>query len=163
MVWLSHTDLFQFWFEHCGYMWRIGLPNVSPNYVIRLIGWFKLVRLRASGCHCRKMQKNNKFGAKILIWQQLLAEKNCWWKFLSGVGTSPRECHLPLKVIDLCRPCITSHNSVADGVKPEHASHTIDICLVVTACVGLNQKPHHYVSLKPLFDLAMCDVFSKMF
>ena len=68
------------------------------------------------------MQRNNKFGAKLLIWRQLLAKKKMLMKFLSGVGTSPRECHLPLKVIDSCRPCITSHNSVADGVKPEHTS-----------------------------------------
>ena len=102
------------------------------------------------------MQRNNKFGAKILIWLQLLAKKN-----IAGENFClALERHLQLKVIDSCRP---SHNSVADGVKPEHASHTSDICLVVNACVGLNQKLHNYVSLKPLFDLAMCDVFSKMF
>ena len=86
------------------------------------------------------MQRNNKFGAKILIWRQLLAKKNAGENFCLAL-----ERHLPLKVIDLCRPCITSHNSVAaaDGVKPEHASHTSDICLVVNACVGLNQKLHH--------------------
>ena len=32
---------------------------------------------------------------------------------------------------------LISHNLVADGVKPEHASHTSDICHVVTACVML--------------------------
>ena len=101
---------------------------------------------------------------------KILAQKyqfgdNYWRKKIAGENFClALERHLPLKVIDSCRPCITSHNSVADGVKPEHdASHTSDICLVVNACVGLNQKLHHYVSLKPLFDLAMCDVFSKMF
>ena len=90
---------------------------------------------------------------------------NYWRKKIAGENFClALERHLPLKVIDSCCPCITSHNSVADGVKPEHdASHTSDICLVVNASVGLNQKLHHYVSLKPLFDLAMCDVFSKMF
>ena len=31
------------WFEDCGYMRHKCLPNVSPNHVIRPIGWFKLV------------------------------------------------------------------------------------------------------------------------
>ena len=97
----------------------------SPDWLIQTC--HQSARVCASGCHCRKMQRNNKFGAKILIWRQLLAKKKLLVKFLSGVGTSPRECHLPLKVIDSCRPCITSHNSVADGVKPEHASHTSDM------------------------------------
>ena len=155
------------WFEHCGYMWLIGLTNVSPNYVIRLIGWFKLV-INLPGfalvvAIVSKCKEIINLAQKYSFGDNYWRKKNCWWKFLSGVGTSHRECHLPLKDIDLWRPCITSHNSVADGVRPEHASHTSDICLVVTACVGLNQKLHHYVSLKTLFDLAMCDVFSKMF
>ena len=97
----------------------------SPDWLIQTC--HQSARVCASGCHCHKMQKKNKFGAKILIWRQLLAKKKLLVKFLSGVGTSPRECHLPLKVIDLCRPCITSHNSVADGVKPEHASPRLAI------------------------------------
>ena len=53
-----------------------------------------------------------------------------WRKKIAGENFClALERHLPLKVIDSCRPCITSHNSVADGVKPEHdASHTSDIC-----------------------------------
>ena len=31
------------WFEHCGYMWHICLPNASQSYVIRPIGWFNIV------------------------------------------------------------------------------------------------------------------------
>ena len=141
-----------YWFTKC-----VTKLCDSPDWLIQTCHQF--ARVRASGCHCRKMQRNKKFGAKISIWRQLLAKKIAGENFCLAL-----ERHLPLKVIDSCRPCITSHNSVADGVKPEHdASHTSDICLVVNACVGLNQKLHHYVSLKPLFDLAMCDVFSKMF
>ena len=38
---------------------------------------FKLMdsRVHASDRHCRKMRRNNKFGAKIIIWRQLLVEK----------------------------------------------------------------------------------------
>ena len=31
------------WFEHCGYMWHICLPNASQSHVIRPIGWFNIV------------------------------------------------------------------------------------------------------------------------
>ena len=141
-----------YWFTKC-----VTKLCDSPDWLIPTC--HQSARVRASGCHCCKMQRNDKFGAKILIWRQLY-----WQKKIAGENFClALERHLPLKVIDSCRPCITSHNSVADGVKPEHASHTSDICLVVNAWVGLNQKLHHYVSLKPLFDLAMCDVFSKMF
>ena len=140
-----------YWFTKC-----VTKLCDSPDWLIQTC--HQSARVRVSGCHCSKMQRNNKFGAKILIWRQLLAKKNAGENFCLVLVR-----HLPLKVIDLCCPCITSHNSVADGVKLEHASHTPDICLVVNACVGLNKKLHHYVSLKTLFDLAMCDVFSKMF
>ena len=58
---------------------------------------------------------------------------------------------------------LTSHNSVADGVKPEHDSHTSDICHVVTACVGLNQKLCHHVSLKLLLTWPCAKCFQKCF
>ena len=85
------------------------------------------------------MQRNNKFGAKNINLATTIGEK----KIAGENFCLALERHLPLQVIDSCRPCITSHNSVADGVKPEHASHTSYICLVVNACVGLNQKLHH--------------------
>ena len=31
------------WFEHCGYMWHICLPNASQSHVICPIGWFNIV------------------------------------------------------------------------------------------------------------------------
>ena len=83
------------------------------------------------------MQRNNKFGTKILIWPQLLAKKIAGENFCLALERHLENVTSRL-VIDSCRPCITSHNSGADGVKPEHASHTSVICLVVTACVGLN-------------------------
>ena len=45
----------------------------SPDWLIQTC--HQSARVCASGCHCRKMQRNNKFGAKILIWRQLLAKK----------------------------------------------------------------------------------------
>ena len=128
-----------------------------PDWLIQTC--HQSARVRASGCHCRKMQR------KKTLAQKYQFGDNYWRKKIAGENFClALERHLPHKVIDSCRPCITSHNSVADGVKPEHdASHTSDICLVVNACEGLNQKLHHYVSLKTLFDFVMCDVFSKMF
>ena len=111
------------------------------------------------------MQRNNKFGAKNINLattiggeKKLLVKIFIWrWNVISRKSLT-RVVHVYLN----CQ-LLTSHNSEADGVKPEHASCTSDICHVVTACVGLNQKLLHHMSLKPLFDLAMCKVFSKMF
>ena len=113
------------------------------------------------------MQRNNKFGAKnINLATTIGGEKKLLVKiFIWRWNVISRKSLTCVVHVYLNCQLLTSHNSVADGVKPEHASCTSDICHVVTACIGLNQKLLHHtcMSLKPLFDLAMCEVFSKMF
>ena len=51
---------------------------------------------------------------------------NYWRKKIAGENFClPLERHLPLKVIDSCRPCITSHNSVADESNLNMMPHTL--------------------------------------
>ena len=41
--WKHFIKYWPVWFEHCGYMWHICLPNASQSHVIRPIGWFNIV------------------------------------------------------------------------------------------------------------------------
>ena len=71
----------------------------SPDWLIQTC--HQSARVRASGCHCRKMQRNNKFGAKKLILRQLLAKKKLlvkifvWrWNVTSRLKSLTRVVHV---------------------------------------------------------------------
>ena len=44
------------------------------------------IRVRATDRHCRKMRRNNKFGAKNINLATTIGERKIASKFLSGVG-----------------------------------------------------------------------------
>ena len=90
------------------------------------------------------MQRNNKFGPKNINLATVLAEKKITGEnfyltlelHLENITSCLKSLTRVVHVYLYCQLLI-SHNSVADGVKPEHATHTSDICHVVTACVGV--------------------------
>ena len=121
MVRLSHTDLFDFsiW-VHATYT---CLPNASSNHVNRPIGWFKLV-IDLPGFVLavpivQKTQRINKFGGKNINLATTIDEKKSLVKmFIWCWKLPPRERHLPLKVIDLCRPCIWYSDFIWPFLRP---------------------------------------------
>ena len=63
--------------------------------ILGLEGKGEASRVRATNCHCGKMN----LAPKISIWRQLLAKEKSLVKFLSGVGMSPpvkSHCLVPL-------------------------------------------------------------------
>ena len=102
------------------------------------IGWVLIIRVRATDRHCRKMRRNNKFGAKNCHLATTIGER----KIASENFCLASERHLRLKSLPraaLCNcqltPQLTPNNSVAYRVEPGHAllltygdRHTFNSC-----------------------------------
>ena len=77
----------------------------SPDWWIQTC--YQSARVGACGRHCRKMQRNNKFGPKNINLATVLAEKKITGENFYLTLELHREHHLLLKVIDLCCPCLS--------------------------------------------------------
>ena len=93
-------------------------------------------RVRATDRHCRKMRRNNKFGAKNINLAKTIGKRKIASKFfcLASESSPPATSHclVPLNghqcvsYLSINTPNYRPHNSVADRVKPGHALITSD-------------------------------------